>query len=151
MAWKVQASYKINSDDLYHTNHCLWGIQLSVELQVELLDHSWFLSCTKNDVLKNSSNETQKIVFSKCLGVLRVFVLFCVFFVYGPFCHVALKLDMSTLFTTIFLWTSLQFILMLKTFYSRYFRLQQKKNLFQWQYTHQESSCKMYSFPRNII
>jgi len=30
---------------------------------------------------------------------------------YGPFCHSALTLDISTLFTTFFLWTSLQFIL----------------------------------------
>jgi len=29
---------------------------------------------------------------------------------YGPFCHGALKLDMSTLFTAPFRWTSLQFI-----------------------------------------
>ena len=32
-------------------------------------------------------------------------------FLYGPFCHGALKLDMSTLFTTFFLWKSLQLIL----------------------------------------
>jgi len=32
-------------------------------------------------------------------------------FLYGPFCYGALKLDMSTFFTTFFLWTSLQFIL----------------------------------------
>ena len=29
----------------------------------------------------------------------------------GPFCHGALKLDICTLFTTFFIWTSLQFIL----------------------------------------
>jgi len=33
------------------------------------------------------------------------FVMFCVF-LYGPFCHGAHKLDLSTLFTTFFLWTS---------------------------------------------
>ena len=32
-------------------------------------------------------------------------------FLYGPFCHGAHKLDLSTLFTTFFLWTSLPFIL----------------------------------------
>ena len=32
-------------------------------------------------------------------------------FVYTPFCHVSLKVDMSTLFTTFFLWTSLQSLL----------------------------------------
>jgi len=40
------------------------------------------------------------------------FVMFCVF-LYGPFCHGAHKLDLSTLFTTFFLWTSLPFILKL--------------------------------------
>ena len=38
------------------------------------------------------------------------FVKFCVF-LYGPFCHGAHKLDLSTLFTTFFLWTSLSFII----------------------------------------
>ena len=37
------------------------------------------------------------------------FVMFCVF-LYGPFCHGAHKLDLSTLFTTFFLWTSPPFI-----------------------------------------
>ena len=32
-------------------------------------------------------------------------------FLYGPFCHSALKLAISTLFTIFFLWTSLQFLL----------------------------------------
>ena len=34
-------------------------------------------------------------------------------FSYGPFCHGALKLDLSTLFAIFFVWTSLQFILLL--------------------------------------
>ena len=42
------------------------------------------------------------------------FVMFCVF-LYGPFCHGAHKLDLSTLFTTFFLWTSLPFILELSS------------------------------------
>jgi len=37
------------------------------------------------------------------------FVMFCVF-LYRPFCHGAYKLDLSTLFTPFFLWTSLPFI-----------------------------------------
>jgi len=41
------------------------------------------------------------------------FVVFCVF-LYGPFCHGAHKFDLSTLFTTFFLWTSLPFIFLLK-------------------------------------
>ena len=38
------------------------------------------------------------------------FVIFCVF-LYWPFCHGAHKLDLSILFTTFFLCTSLPFIL----------------------------------------
>ena len=38
------------------------------------------------------------------------FVMFCVF-LNGPFSHGAHKLDLSTLFTTCFLWTSLPFII----------------------------------------
>jgi len=51
-------------------------------------------------------------MFSKCLllhDVVRVFVSSLV--LYGPFCHGALKHDISTLFATFFVWTSLQFIL----------------------------------------
>jgi len=45
-----------------------------------------------------------------CVLVFYVFVLFCVLvFLYGPFCQGVI--DISTLFTTFFLWTSLQFIL----------------------------------------
>jgi len=44
------------------------------------------------------------------------FVMFCVF-LYGPFCHGAHKLDLSTLFTSFFLWTSPPFILVHWTYY----------------------------------
>jgi len=47
-----------------------------------------------------------KDFFSKCQsrhGVLRVFVSFCVLVLCGPFCHGALKPDISTLFKTFFL------------------------------------------------
>jgi len=47
------------------------------------------------------------------LGILCVCVLFYVLFVYRPVCHGALKLDISTLFTTVFLCTSLSFIMYL--------------------------------------
>jgi len=43
----------------------------------------------------------------------RVFVSSLVLVLYGPFCHGALKHDISTLFTTFFVWTSLQFILII--------------------------------------
>ena len=52
-------------------------------------------------------------MFSKCLlrhDVVRVFVSSLVLVLYRPFCHGALKHDISTLFTTFFVWTSLQFI-----------------------------------------
>jgi len=42
------------------------------------------------------------------------FVMFCVF-LYGPFCHGAHYSDLSKLFTTFFLWTSLTFILLVDT------------------------------------
>jgi len=47
-----------------------------------------------------------------CVLVLCLFLCcsMCLF-LYGPFWHGALKLDISTLFTKFFLWTSLQFIL----------------------------------------
>jgi len=39
-------------------------------------------------------------------------------FLYGPFCHGAHKLDLSTLFKTFFLWISLPFILQLNGHFS---------------------------------
>jgi len=42
------------------------------------------------------------------------FVMYCVF-LYGPFCHGAHKLDLSTLFRTFFLCTFLPFILQKET------------------------------------
>jgi len=50
---------------------------------------------------------------SECLlrhGVIPVLCCSGCWFT-GPFCHGALKLDISTLFTTFFLWMSVQFIL----------------------------------------
>jgi len=47
-----------------------------------------------------------------CFIVFYVFLCRSVcWFLYRPFCHGALKLDISTLFTIFFLWTYLQFIL----------------------------------------
>ena len=51
---------------------------------------------------------------SKCFCVVL-----CVGFLYRPFCHGVLKLDISTLFTTFCLWTSLQFILSVKICYDK--------------------------------
>ena len=44
--------------------------------------------------------------FSKGLlrrDVVSVYVSFCVLVLYGPFCHGALKLDLSSLFTAFFI------------------------------------------------
>ena len=63
-------------------------------------------------VLKNT--KTSFFLNFSCVMVFYVF--FCrsmCWFLYGPFCHGALKLDISTLFTTFFLCTSLQFMLQL--------------------------------------
>jgi len=49
-----------------------------------------------------------------CVLVFYVFLCCSVCWIwYQSFCHVALKLDISTLFTTFFLWTSLQCLLSL--------------------------------------
>ena len=61
-----------------------------------------------------STEQSSTIVFSKCLlhhGVVHDLCRLCVSFLYGPFRHGALKLDISTLFTAFFLWTSLYIIL----------------------------------------
>jgi len=56
---------------------------------------------------------TNKLLFLNVCCVLVYAVFCCVPCVlYGPFCHGAHKLDLSTLFTTFFLWTSLPFILL---------------------------------------
>jgi len=58
----------------------------------------------KNNLSCKDSQVSVASLFTPC------FVMFCVF-LYGPFCHGAHKLDLSTLFTTFFLWTSPPFIL----------------------------------------
>jgi len=45
------------------------------------------------------------------MSVASLYILWCSVFLYRPFCHGAHKLDLSTLLTTFFLWTSLPFIL----------------------------------------
>jgi len=51
--------------------------------------------------------KTQKVgFFSKCIRMMVFYVFLCrsvCWFVYGPFCHGALKLDISTLFKIFFL------------------------------------------------
>jgi len=58
---------------------------------------------------KHTTTKKPTTVFSKCLFRLFVLCVSCCsknLFLYGPFCHSALKLDISTLFATFFLWTS---------------------------------------------
>ena len=66
---------------------------------------------------KQYQKTATKIIYSdgllRLLG-LRVFYCSMCLFLYGPFCHGVLKLDLSTLFTTFFLRTSLQFILYMR-------------------------------------
>jgi len=61
----------------------------------------------KKKIKRRKIPQTQKIVFFlKCMwrhGILRVLCRSVCWFLYGPFCHGALKLDISTLFTTFFL------------------------------------------------
>jgi len=55
---------------------------------------------------KENQKNTKNIYFSKCLlrhSVLGVLCRSVCWFLYGPFCHSALKFDISTLFTTFFL------------------------------------------------
>jgi len=59
---------------------------------------------------KSKNTKTSFSEFLLRLGVLRVLYCSVCFSVYGPFCHGVLKLDMSTSFTSFFLWTSIQFI-----------------------------------------
>ena len=52
------------------------------------------------------SEKHKEVFFSECLLRFGVHVILCCpvcLFLYGPLCHGALKLDMSTLFTTSFL------------------------------------------------
>ena len=59
-----------------------------------------------------------------------VFVLFCeCVFLYGQIYHSALKLGMYTLFTTFFLWTSLQFIFRLSLHWSSCFQIDVREKL----------------------
>jgi len=76
-----------------HAGYAFWGFAFS--------QFNWIF---KTDVLSS----THKYSFSKCLlrhDVVRVFVSLCVLVFVRAFCHGALKLDISTLFTTFFIWT----------------------------------------------
>jgi len=54
--------------------------------------------------MKMVNPKRTKLVYFECL--LRLVVLQCLF-LYGPLAHGPLKLDLSTLFATLFLWTSI--------------------------------------------
>jgi len=58
--------------------------------------------------------KTQKCFFlNVCCVLVFCLFLYCsvCWFLYGPFCHGTLRIDISTLFTTFFLWKFLQFII----------------------------------------
>ena len=83
-------------------------------------NHYWNLKYIKNVKIPNSRKHLFWMSVASCCSMWM--------FLYGPFCHGALKLDMPTLFTTFFLLTSLQFL------YSHVcFRLQQATALLGWE------------------
>jgi len=86
--------------------------------------YSTFLGETiKKKENKNPKTHTHTCFFLNVCCVLVFYVFLCCsvcWFLYGPFCHGALKFDVCSLFATLFLWISLQFIIYLtKTMYGR--------------------------------
>ena len=78
-----------------------------------LKDHKSSLSTSCSGELKSEKHKKLGFFCKYMLlhGVVRVLCRSVCYFLYGPFCYGVLKLDISTLFTTFFIWTSLQFIL----------------------------------------
>jgi len=69
--------------------------------------------CITSNIIISVALENSFFVNVCCVMVFYLFLCGSVgWFLYGPFCHGALKLDISTLFTTFCLWTSLQFVLL---------------------------------------
>jgi len=67
-------------------------------------------------------SKSHKKLYSECLlspVVLRDLCCSMCLILYWPFCHGALKLEMSTLFTTFLLWTSLQCIFCFRYWFSK--------------------------------
>jgi len=99
--WCMGHAYEFNSflaiAQMCSVFFCLWRSPLS----------TWKLKI-KNRKIRKTQNNSYFLMSVATLYTL-CFVMFCVF-LYGPFCHGAHKLDLSTLFTTVFLWASLPFI-----------------------------------------
>jgi len=70
----------------------------------------WLKIENKNNRKIRKTQKNNYFLMSVASLYTPCFVMFCVF-LYGTFCHGAHKLDLSTLLTTFFLWTSLPFIL----------------------------------------
>jgi len=114
-----------------HGEIAVWVL---VNLFIEFYAHLWYVKISLVFMMSRvrlhlailkinrcRSRKTQKNSYFLMSGVslyTPCFEMFCVFF-YGPFCHGAHKLDLSTLFTTFFLWTSLPFILCNEIYYLR--------------------------------
>ena len=72
-----------------------------------LIKVTWIThTMTKNKQTENTKNSLFCMYVASWCSACFVCLL-----LYEPFCHGAFKLDLSTLFSTFFLWTSLQFIL----------------------------------------
>ena len=71
---------------------------------------NWKLKINKNPEKSEKTKKNSDFLMSVASLYTPCFVMLCVF-LYGPVCHGANKLDLSTLFTTFFLWTSPPFIL----------------------------------------
>ena len=80
--------------------------------QEEKIVHHRNIIVTESSLLLRRKKQTSFFLNSCCVMAFYEFLCRSVcWFLYGPFWHGALKLDISTLFTTVFLWTYLQFIL----------------------------------------
>jgi len=112
--WEQKWSYMFPFDLLKHL-----FTQSSTVLQVNARKCLFYIICLTHWLQNVATGWTQRLTFEKhknsffLMSVASLytpcFVMFCVF-LFGPFCHGAHKLDLSTLFTTFFLWTSLLFI-----------------------------------------
>jgi len=97
--------------------HTTFPVDKSFVFYYELLYHHKY--CKHHFFFKTIITEKhKKIVFLNVCCVMVFYVFLCrsvCWFLYGPFCHGALKRNLSTFFTTFFLWTSLQFIVHLNS------------------------------------
>ena len=104
-----QASWKTRrwtiACKVYDSSFVEWGGNSTFFGEVLYVIKNWKYKKLNN--LKNTKNSY--FLMSVASLYTACFVMFCVL-LYGPFCHGAHKLDLSTLFSTFVLWTSLSYI-----------------------------------------